>query len=313
MMVTELMISRLGSGRRRVAFILSCLFGSLSTAAHAQELFPAAYTPAPVGINLVVLTGGYSKGEVSFDPSLPVEDASARIHAWSVGYGRTFGFFGRAANVTVIAPYVVGDLEGVYIGEQTSLERSGPADVVLRFGVNFLGVPAMDREAFGGYRPRTLLGASLLVRAPTGEYDPSKLINIGANRWGFKPEVGVAHVVGKWAFDAYLGDWFFTDNSDFYGGKTRIQDPILSTQAHVRYLVSREFWVALDGNFWRGGRTKVEGVANDDLQRNSRIGLTAAWQVAPKHGLRLAASRGAFTRIGGDFTSMGVSYSYTWM
>ncbi len=313
MMITELMISRLGSGRRRVAFILSCLFGSLSTAAHAQELVPAAYTPAPVGINLVVLTGGYSKGEVSFDPSLPVEDASARIHAWSVGYGRTFGFFGRAANVTVIAPYVVGDLEGVYIGEQTSVERSGPADAVLRFGVNFLGVPAMDREAFGGYRPRTLLGASLLVRAPTGEYDPSKLINIGANRWGFKPEVGVVHVVGKWAFDAYLGGWFFTDNSDFYGGRTRNQAPILSTQVHVRYFVSRELWAALDGNFWYGGRTKVEGVANDDLQRNSRVGLTVAWRVAPKHGLRLAASRGAFTRIGGDFTSIGVSYSYTWM
>jgi len=307
------MISRLGSIRRGVTFILSCLFGALSTAASAQELVPAAYTPAPVGINLLVLTGGHAKGDVSFDPSLPVEDASARILTWSVGYGRTFGFFGRAANVTVIVPYVVGDLEGVYIGEQTSVERSGPADAVLRFGVNFLGVPAMDREAFGSYRPRTLLGASLLVRAPTGEYDPSKLINIGANRWGFKPEVGVVHVVGKWAFDAYLGGWFFTDNSDFYGGKTRIQAPILSTQAHVRYFVSREFWAALDGNFWHGGRTKVEGVANDDLQRNSRVGLTIAWQVTPKHGLRLAASRGAFTRIGGDFTSIGVSYSYTWM
>jgi hypothetical protein len=171
----------------------------------------------------------------------------------------------------------------------------------------------MDREAFGSYRPRTLLGASLLARVPTGEYDPSKLINIGANRWGFKPEVGIAHVVGKWAFDAYLGGWFFTDNSDFYGGKTRTQDPILSTQAHVGYRVSPEFWAALDGNFWKGGRTKAEGVANDDLQRNSRIGLTVAWQVAPQHGLRLAASRGAFTRIGGDFTSIGVSYNYNWM
>ena len=126
-------------------------------------------------------------------------------------------------------------------------------------------------------------------------------------------EVGVAQVVGKWAFDAYLGGWFFTDNSDFYGGKTRIQDPILSTEAHVRYLFSRKVWAALDGNFWVGGRTKVEGVANDDLQRNSRVGLTVAWQVAPGHGLRLAGSRGAFTRIGGDFTSIGVSYSYTWM
>ena len=307
------MIGRFGSVRRRATFLLSGLLGVLSAPVSAQELVPAAYTPAPVGVNLVTLTGGYSHGDISFDPSLPVEDASARISAWSVGYGRTFGLFGRAANVTVIVPYIVGDVEGVYIGEQTSVERSGPADAILRFGVNFLGVPAMDPETFGSYRPRTLLGASLLVRAPTGEYDPSKIINIGANRWGFKPEIGVAHVVGKWAFDAYLGGWLFTDNSDFYGGKTRIQDPILSTQAHVRYLISRRFWAAIDGNYWHGGRTRVEGVANDDLQRNSRIGLTVAWQVAPRHGLRLAGSRGAFTRIGGDFTSIGVSYNYTWM
>ena len=307
------MIQRVSSVRRRAAFILSCLFGMLSTTVSAQELTPAVYLPAPVGINLLTLSGGHSNGEVSFDPSLPVEDVSARIYGWSVGYGRTFGVFGRSANATIIAPYVAGDIEGVYIGEQTSVERSGPADAVVRFGINLFGAPAMDREAFGSYRPRTLVGTSLTVRAPTGEYDSSKLINIGTNRWGWKPEIGVVHVVGKWAFDAYLGGWFFTHNSDFNGGKTRIQDPILSTQAHVRYFVSRQLWGAIDGNFWYGGRTKVDGVANDDLQRNSRVGLTVAWQFAPRHGLRLVASQGAFTRIGGDFTSIGVTYNYAWM
>ena len=285
----------------------------LATTAGAQELVPAAYTPAPVGVNLVTLAGAYSSGDVSFDPALPVSDASARINSWSVNYGRTFSAFGRAASVTVILPYVIGDLEGVYIGEQTYVERSGLGDGVVRFGVNLFGAPAMDVEAFRSYRPRTLVGASLIVRAPTGEYDPSKLINIGTNRWGFKPEIGVVQVVGQWAFDFYVGGWYFTDNTEFYGGRTREQDPIFSTQAHVRYFVKRKFWAAVDANFWRGGQTRVDGATNDDLQRNSRIGLTVAWQVAPKHGLRLAASRGAFTRIGGDFTSIGLSYNYSWM
>jgi len=297
----------------RATLILSCLSLCLPGMGVSQELVPAAYTPAPVGINLVTVAGGYSSGDVSFDPSLPVEEASARIHAWSFGYGRTFGLLGRAANLTVITPYLVGDLEGVYIGEQTSVERSGPADALIRFGVNLFGAPAMDRASFSNFRPGTLIGTSLLIRAPTGEYDPTKLINLGANRWGVKPEIGLVHMVGKWAFDAYLGGWFFTDNTDFYGGQTRRQDPILSTQAHVRYRVNQEFWTALNGNFWHGGRTRVEGVANDDLQSNSRVGLTVAWQMAPQHGLRLVASRGAFTRIGGAFTSVGLSYSYTWM
>jgi len=312
-MVKEPTIRLVKSAHLRATLILPCLFGGLSTVGSAQELVPAAYTPAPVGVNLVTIAGVYSNGDVSFDPSLPVEDVRARIYAWSVGYARTFGFFGRAANFAVQLPYVAGDLEGLYIGEQTSVERSGLADAVLRFGFNLFGVPAMEPEEFAGYRPRTLLGGSLLVRAPTGEYDPSRLINIGANRWGFKPEIGLAHVAGKWVFDVYLGAWLFTENSDFYGGQTRVQESILSTQAHVRYVFGRGSWVALDGNFWHGGRSRVDGIANDDLQNNSRFGLTAAWQVAPRHGLRLAASRGAFTRIGGDFNSVGLSYSYNWM
>jgi hypothetical protein len=300
-------------GRRGATALLSSLILLPSMTATAQELVPAAYTPAPVGVNLVTLSGGYSSGDVSFDPSLPVEDASARINALSVSYGRSFGLVGRSATVTVIAPYVKGDLEGVYIGEQTYVERSGPGDAMVRLGVNLLGAPAMDLEAFRRFRPRTLVGTSLIVRAPTGEYDASKVINIGTNRWGFKPEIGVVQVVGKWAFDAYVGGWYFTDNTDFLGGKTRTQDSIFSSQFHVRYFFKRTLWVAADANFWRGGQTAVDGVSNDDLQRNSRVGFTLAWQVAPRHGLRFAASRGAFTRIGGDFSSIGLSYSYSWM
>jgi hypothetical protein len=302
------MLRRLGA-----TAVLSSLVLLPAMTATAQELVPAAYTPAPVGVNLLTLSSGYSSGDVSFDPSLPVEDASARINALSVSYGRSFGLVGRSATVTVIAPYVKGDLEGVYIGEQTYVERSGPGDAIVRLGVNLFGAPAMDLEAFRRYRPRTLVGTSLIVRAPTGEYDSSKVINIGTNRWGFKPEIGVVQVVGKWAFDAYVGGWYFTDNTDFLGGQTRTQEFIFSTQFHARYFFKRTLWGAADANFWRGGQTAVDGVSNDDLQRNSRVGLTFAWQVAPRHGLRFAASRGAFTRIGGDFESVGVSYSYSWM
>jgi hypothetical protein len=303
--------------RARLSFILaaqvSWIVGGVSTSAPAQELVPAAYQPAPVGVNLLSLAGGYSSGDLSFDPSLPISDASANINSWTLSYGRTFSAFGRAATVTAIVPWVVGDLEGVYLGEQTYVERSGLGDSVLRCGVNLFGAPAMDVMTFRTYRPSTLVGASLIVSVPTGEYDPSKLINIGTNRWGFKPEVGVVQVVGQWAFDFYVGGWFYTSNSDFYGGRTREQDPIFSTQAHVRYFINRDIWAAIDGNFWRGGQTSIDGVTNDDLQRNSRVGLTVAWKVAPQHGLRIAASRGAFTRIGGDFTSIGLSYNYTWM
>jgi hypothetical protein len=300
-------------GDRRAILLLACLVGGSAPAASAQELVPAAFTPAPVGVNLLTMWSGMSSGDVTFDPSLPVEDVSARIFAWAGGYGRTFSFFGRSANVGFVTQYLVGNLEGKYIGEQTEVRRSGLGDTDFRLAVIVMGAPAMDGAAFRGYRPGTLLGASLIVRTPTGQYDPSKLINVGANRWAFKPGVGVIHTAGDLSLEASLAGWFYSDNQDFNGGKTRSQGAILSTEGHARLTVSPSVWASLDGNFWVGGRTTVDGVDNDDLQRNSRVGLTLAWRVAPGHGVRFAASRGAFTRIGGDFTSMGVSYSYSWM
>jgi len=307
------MTRRTSSVARSAAVLATWWLLVVPVIAEAQELVPAAYTPAPVGVNLVTLAAGYSSGDVTFDPSLPVEDGSASITAGSISYSRTFGAFGRSANATVIVPCVTGRIDGLLLGEYAFAERTGPADLALRFGVNLFGAPAMDGATFRSFRPRTLVGASLLVRCPTGEYDSSKLINIGTNRWAFKPEIGVVHVVGRWAFDGYLGGWLFTDNTDFFGGTTRSQDPIYSTEAHVRHRIDPRLWASLDVNFWRGGVTEVDGAERDDLQSNSRVGLTVAWQVARQHGLRLAYSRGALTRIGGDFDSIGLSYSYSWM
>jgi hypothetical protein len=289
---------------------LAMLPASISS---AQELLPAAYTPAPYGINLLSLAATYNSGDLAFDPSGPIEDASAKIGFSTLGYARTLKVAGRSANIGVILPYVIGDLEGLYLGEQASAERSGLGDLVFRGAVNLFGAPAMSPKEFSTYRPRTLIGVSLIVKAPTGQYDPSKLINIGTNRWAFKPEIGIVHVMGRWAIDAYVGGWFFTDNTDFFGGLTREQDPMLSTQFHVRYLIQRGLWAAIDGNFWRGGQTTVNGAVNDDLQRNSRIGATVSMRLGRSQSLRIAASRGAFTRIGGDFSSIGVSYGYSWM
>jgi len=299
--------------RSRAAFCIFCLLGGLASSASTQELVPAAYTPAPYGVNLLSLATTYNSGDLAFAPSVPIEDANANIFASTLTYARTLKVAGRSATVTVIAPYVIGDLEGIYIGEPASAERSGIGDVVFRGGINLYGGPAMSPKEFSTYRPRTLIGTSLIVSGPTGQYDSSKLINIGTNRWGFKPEIGVVHVMGRWAIDAYVGGWFYTDNTDFFGGSTREQDPILSAQVHVRYLFKKGFWGAIDGNFWRGGQTTVDGTVNDDKQNNSRVGLTVSKSLGRSHSLRIAASRGAITRIGGDFSSIGVSYGYSWV
>ena len=219
--------------RGAAGFLVAIMWIAIPTIS-AQELTPAAYTPAPVGINVVNTALTVNSGDLTFVPTVPIEEASAQIGIMTAGYIRTFGLAGRSANVNLIVPYLVGDLEGLYLGEPASAERAGLGDVGVRLAVNLLGAPAMSPQEFAQYRPKTLIGASLMVKGPTGQYDSSKLINIGTNRWAFKPEIGVVHVMGRWALDAYVGGSFFTDNTDFYGGSTREQDPSASAQVDVR-------------------------------------------------------------------------------
>ena len=148
--------------------------------------------------------------------------------------------------------------------------------------------------------------------APLGKYDPSKLINIGTNRWSFKPEVGLSKAMGSWTLEVSAGVWLFTDNNDFFNGGTREHAPIASAQIHLLYTFKPRLWVAVNSNFYTGGRTRVNGELNLDLQRNSRVGATISIPLQARQSLKLAYSRGAFTTIGADFQALLVGWQYFW-
>ena len=284
----------------------------LSLPVASQELEPGAYKVVPVNANLFQVGYSLAIGDVSFTPALPVEDAEATINTMMVTYARTLGIFGRSANLAIVAPYSDGHLEGIYIGEFTEVDRSGFRDPMLRLAVNLYGGPAMDLKEFAAYQPKTNIGVSLRMLAPLGQYDSSRLINLGTNRWSFKPEVGISRAFGKWSVEFYAGVWFFTDNTDFFGGKTREQDPIGSFQMHTLYTFKPGMWLALDLNYYNGGTTKVDGLKNLDLLQNSRVGLTFLLPLNRQSALKFAYSRGARTTIGGDFDAIALGYSYIW-
>ena len=276
-----------------------------------QQLEPRAYSVSPVGTNIVVFGYGRSTGDVAFDPSLPITDASATINAASAGYFRSIDFFGRSGNISVALPYVWGELQGNVAGQFQKVRRSGLGDPFLRFAVNLHGAPAMDLKEFAAYRQKTTIGASVVFVAPLGQYDPAKAINLGGNRWAFKPEVGISRAVRRMYLDFYLGAWLFTANNNFQG-RTRKQNPIATSQFHLSYNVKPKLWVAFDATFYTGGRTTVNGVRGNDLQHNSRIGGTLSIKLDRRQSLKFAYSRGAFTNIGADFQSLSVAYQYLW-
>ena len=285
---------------------------SVAAVNHAQELEPRAYSPSPVGANFIVLGYARSTGDVLFDASLPLSDVSARLNASFAGYARTFALFDRSASAALAWPYVWGDVEGNVGEDRREVSRSGSGDARFRLSINLIGDEAMTPQEFAKRTPRTTLGASLVIVPPVGEYDSSKLINLGSNRWAFKPELGLSHPAGPWSLELYAGVWLFTDNDAFLGGSTREQEPITSLQGHVSYTFRPRLWLALDANYYTGGRTTVAGVSNDNLQSNSRAGVTLSVPLGARQSLKFNWSKGATTRAGGDFTTFGVAWQYAW-
>jgi hypothetical protein len=297
-------------GTARIAGVLCCAL--CADAALSQELEPRAYSPAPVGTNFALLAIGRSTGEVLTDPSVPIQDVEARLNAGVAGYGRTFGILGHQASVVLAAPYVWGDVSGNVFEEARSVTRSGLGDLKLRLAANLIGGEALTPKEFMKRTPRTTLGVSLSISAPTGQYDPDKLINIGTNRWAFKPEIGLTIPHDRWMFDVFAGVWLFSSNPDFFGGVHREQDPMPTLQGHVSYTFKPQLWLALDSTYYFGGETSANGIPQDDRKENSRVGLTLSLPVAKGQSIKLNWSKGATARLGSNFTTYGIAYQYSW-
>ena len=297
----------------RIGVLVAVAVVALAHTVQAQDMEPRAYSPSPLGTNFLAVAIGNSRGAVLFDPTVPVTDAQADLNSATVGYARTFALGSRQGLVAALLPYVRGDIAGTVFEESRRVERSGLADVRVKVSINLVGTEAMTREEFAKAPRRTIVGASLTVQAPTGQYDETKLINIGTNRWSFKPEVGVSVPLGRWYLDAYAGAWFFTANDRFYpGNATRRQDPLTVLQTHVSYVFKSHAWVAIDATWYGGGAATVGSNPPSTRQSNSRAGATFALPLTRSQSLKFAASTGTSTRTGTDFRTYLVGWQLMW-
>ncbi len=280
--------------------------------ANAQSMEPRAYSNAPVGMNFLILGYAYQSGDVLLDPSVPVKDVTANAHTALLAYSRVLDVFGKTARIDAVIPYAWLSATGQIYEQGHTRNVSGFADPALRFSVNLLGSPALSFEEFKEYQQGTILGVSLMTTMPLGQYDSDKLVNIGTNRWSFKPEVGISQSLGRWTVEGMAGVTFFTRNDDFLGGHIREEEPIYSFQAHIIYNFPRGIWGSLNATYYTGGRTSIDGEKEDDLQGNWRIGTTFTIPVNLHNSVKLYASTGIQTRAGGDFNLVGIAWQYRW-
>jgi hypothetical protein len=287
----------------------------------AQDLTPRAYVITPLGTGVVNLSYIYNDGELLFDGTVPITGATGRLSVPAVSLYHSLSFFGRSANVSATLPYGVGTFKGRVVEAEVEAYRSGLLDSVFRFAVNLKGAPAMELPEMRQWRQTHLLGASLKIVAPTGQYDPTKLINLGGNRWAIKPELGYSLRFGRnFIVDAYAAVWLFTRNPEFFsrnqyfpGTQDQTQDPIFAFETHISYDVRPRLWISLDGNFWSGGRTSLNGVENPaTLQRSSRLGVTASIPLTRHQSIKVGFADGAYVRFGGNYRIASISWQYSW-
>jgi hypothetical protein len=89
--------------------------------------------------------------------------------------------------------------------------------------------------------------------------------------------------------------------------------PGTALRSHMSYSFSRQLWAAFDATYYVGGRSTVEGVENNDMLNNSRVGGTLVLPVGRRHSVKLAVSRGAIVRAGADFTTVSVGWQTGWV
>jgi hypothetical protein len=304
--------------RITAALFTLCL---LSRLASAQGLSPRAYVISPIHSNAVTLTYTLQDGNIVFDQTIPITGSQGRIGTETATIFHSLDLFGRSANLNVSLPYAIGHFQATVNGEPLTVYRSGLSSTTIRLSANLFGAPAMTPAEYAKWHQKLLVGVSLTISTPTGQYDPARLINIGNNRWAFKPEVGLSRRWSRWVLDAYGAVWFFTPNNDYFsnapgstGPNRQTQKPMGAVETHLSYDVQPRLWISIDGNYWYGGETSLNGVPTPTtLQANSRIGVTASVPFRRQMSLKFSYSDGTYTTFGGAYQTVSAAWQYSWL
>jgi hypothetical protein len=294
----------------RLAALVSLVITSYSV--DATDIEPRAYSNIPVGVNFLLAGYGYTKGNVTFAPSVPIENGKMEIHNTLLAYVRSLDFWGKSGKVDIILPQAWMSGQAEFMGQPRSREISGFADPIFRLYVNLFGAPALSMKEFANYKQDTIIGVSLAVSPPGGQYDPQKLVNIGTNRWTIKPEIGLSKAWGPLIAEVAAGVFVFSDNDQPFLANTQEQSPLYNFQGHLIYSFGKGIWGALDANYYTGGRVTRDGKIADNLQQNWRVGATLSFPINKQNSIKISGNTVVHSRTDSFFDTIGITWQYRW-
>jgi hypothetical protein len=294
-----------------VKVLLMAGLAVFSVSTREQQLEPRAYANTPVGMNFLLTGYGHTEGSVGTDAGSPLEDAQVTTDTLLLGYARSFGILGKSAKAGVSAGETWISGSASFQGQTYSRSVSGLTDVAIQGSINLYGAPALTLSEFTNYQQKLIVGTSLTITAPIGDYDDKKLLNIGNNRWSFRPELGFSQCFGRLTLEVVPAVTLYTDNEDFLG-RTKSQDPLYSVQGHVIYSFRRGFWGSVSGTYYTGGSTELNGIGQNNLQENYRVGAMLSVPLGENESIKVDGSTGVWARTGSDFWLIGAAFQIRW-
>jgi hypothetical protein len=273
----------LGSFRWIVAALL--LAGALSPSQARAQVPARFYWKSLAGANGVPLVVNSLSGNTNpFDPAHGVADADVQATLALAGYAKTLPLFGRAAMAAILLP--MGQISGDVTGPLGTVRQtaSGFGDPMIELDVNVLG-PKAQRSIPDALRYAPGFSVDVLadLAVPIGEYDSSQPLNIGQNRWYGRVGLPVVWQLGAWVpgrrttVELLPAVWLFGTNDDYVGRKLET-DPMFQVDAHLTRDLTEHLWAALDGAWYYGGASSVDGVEGEDLN-NLGVGLTLGYGI----------------------------------
>jgi len=286
------------------------LLSGLST--RSQELEPRQLTNLPRGMNFAMAGYGYGEGNILLDQAIPIDDFKGQLHTFFFGYASSLNIFGKSGKLDIILPVGTGDWKYSLDGTEETDMANGLGDMRIRFSVNFLGAPSLTPENFKEYKPGFVMGYSLQVFVPTGQYDSEQLPNLGSNRWSFRNSIGASYTLQRWVFEAYAATWLFTANKRYLGYNKMEQRPLFGFKLHVARTFSNGMWLAVNSGYGYGARVIVNDEPRDAETSALRLGLTYSVPITEQHSLILTGVTGFRLKQGGDFDAVTLTYQYRW-
>jgi hypothetical protein len=299
--------------RRLVFAWCAVAFFHGAPASWAQFTDAHNYDNTPVGVNQVEFSFAFVRANASIDPSLIIANAKLDLNQGSIDYTRYFSLFRRLAWVEAAVP--VATLGGSITGTNIDRSTSGVGDSSGSFAMLLKGGPALSVSQFDNYTPTTIVGVSLTMTAPTGGYDPNRILNLGSDRWSFKPEIALSQPFGpegKWQLDLYANAYFYTDNTTYRGKEILRQEPLAGLEGHISRSLSDRVWLSFDTRYSFRGATLVDGVGQDNAQENVVLGSEVSVSLNSRNSVLIEVAKATVHQNGPSIAGFSVKYDYTW-